>query len=246
MNVDAIRSSSPSRLPHEDGNVKEPRLLQFYRKLPQPCQLIEEEMWEESQARAVLRFRKKVDKYYTEGTLGRLLDSPNAPTRRAAVFALSLIGGMAVNAALAARLIDNDRQVRKLASEALWSVWFRGYSEAQVEKLQEVLSRRNPKQTLKGLNDLVREVTDYAEAYNQRAVLYFRLGDYHKAIADCEQTLRMNPHHFGAAAGMGQCYVRLKKPRAALRAFKSAYRINPNLDDVKEAITSLEEVLGDR
>jgi cytochrome c-type biogenesis protein CcmH/NrfG len=44
---------------------------------------------------------------------------------------------------------------------------------------------------------------------------------------------------------MGQCYVRLKKPRAALRAFRSAYRINPNLDDVKEAISSLEEVLGE-
>lgn len=227
--------------------MKEPRLLQFYRKLPQPSQLIEsEEMWGDEEARAVLRFRRRVEEHYTEGTLSRLLDSPCAAVRRAAVFALSLFGGMNVNSALAARLIDNDRQVRKLASEALWSVWFRGFNEKQVEKLQEVLGRRNPKQALKGLNDLVRETTDYAEAYNQRAVLYFRLGDYHKAIADCEQTLKMNPHHFGAAAGMGQCYVRLKKPRAALRAFKSAYRINPNLDDVKEAIMSLEEVLGER
>jgi len=175
-----------------------------------------------------------------------LLDSPSAPVRRAAVFALSLIGGMAVNSALAARLMDDDRQVRQLASEALWSVWFRGVEDRQLNKLREALSCPTPRQALKEINELVNETKDYAEAYNQRAVLYFRLKEYQKAIADCEQVLKLNPHHFGAAAGMGQCYVRLKKPRAALRAFKNAYRINPNLDDVKEAIQSLEEVLGDR
>jgi tetratricopeptide (TPR) repeat protein len=202
-------------------------------------------MWEAGQARAVLRFRKRVMKYYSEGTLSRLLEHPNAEVRRAAVFALSLIGGMNVNHTLAARLVDDDEQVRNLASEALWSVWFRGVDEQQLEKLREALSRKTPKAALRGLNELVSETTDYAEAYNQRAVLYFRLGEYQKAIADCEQVLKLNPHHFGAAAGMGQCYVRLKKPRAALRAFKSAYRINPNLDDVREAIESLERVLGD-
>ena len=99
---------------------------------------------------------------------------------------------------------------------------------------------------LKRIDALIRESGEYAEAYNQRAVLYYRMGNFQKAIVDLQQVLKLNPHHFGAAAGMGQCYVRLRKPRAALRAFKSAYRINPNLDDVKEAIQSLEEVLGER
>ncbi|MFL5329854.1 MAG: tetratricopeptide repeat protein [Gemmataceae bacterium] len=223
-----------------------PRLLKFYRQLPNPHVVVDPDVRQASDTQSVLKFRRQVRKWYNEATLCRLLDSDHAESRRAAVVALSLIGGMAANTALAARLMDNDRQVRQLCSDALWSVWFRGENEAQGRKLQAVLNQANPRNALRGLDALLRETADYAEAYNQRAVLFYRLGEYQKAIADCERVLRLNPHHFGAAAGMAQCYVRLKKPRAALRAFRNAYRINPNLDDVKEAIQSIEEVLGDR
>lgn len=222
-----------------------PRLLKFFRKLPNTQALADSELWEAAQNRAVRQFRRQVIRWYSEGTLGRLLESDNAEIRRAAVFALSLVGSMRINNALANKLVDHDDHVRKLASNALWSVWFRGGDDVIVQRLQDALSLPNPRQALRSIDTLIRDTGDYAEAYNQRAVLYYRLGEYHKAITDLEHTLRLNPHHFGAAAGMGQCYVRLKKPRAALRAFKSAYRINPNLDDVKEAIQSLEEVLGD-
>jgi Tfp pilus assembly protein PilF len=70
------------------------------------------------------------------------------------------------------------------------------------------------------------------------------MGEFHKSIADCEQVMRRNPHHFGAQAGMAQCYLKIKKHRAALRAFRQALRINPNLDDVQETIRELEDALG--
>jgi len=44
---------------------------------------------------------------------------------------------------------------------------------------------------------------------------------------------------------MAQCFLKLKKPRAALRSFRTALEINPNLDDVQSAVKALEEVLGD-
>jgi len=226
--------------------VTQPRLLKFFRKLPKSHVLVDSDQWEAGQARGILRFRRNVLRWYNEGTLSRLLDHGDPEVRRAAVFALSLVGNMTVNSALAAKLVDDDEDVRKFASDALWSVWFRGGDDEQIRKLQEAVSQRDLRQALRRIEDLIRESADYAEAYNQRAVVYYRMGEFNKAIADCEQVLKLNPHHFGAAAGMGQCYVRLKKPRAALRAFKSAYRINPNLDYVKEAIQSLEDVLGDR
>jgi len=221
-------------------------LVKFFRKLPQTQGLLDNELLDANQARAVMRFRRSVLRWYAEGTLCRLRNSPDPEIRCAAVFALSLVGNMTVNSALAARLVDKDARVRQFASEALWSVWFRGGDDEQIRRLQEAVSQKSLRIALKRIDELLRESADYAEAYNQRAVVYYRMGEYHKAIADCEQVLKLNPHHFGAAAGMGQCYVRLKKPRAALRAFRSAYRINPNLDDVKEAIQSLEDVLGDR
>ena len=167
--------------------------------------------------------------YYSEGTLSRLLDHPSALVRRAAVFALSLIGGMNVNSTLPPGSLDKDRQVRQMASEALSSVWFRGVDDSQVEKLQDALSKRNPRQALKGLNDLVSETQDYAEAYNQRAVLYFRgrrVPQGHSGLRKGAQTqpasfrrrrhgamLRLPEKAAGRPAGLPQCVSYQPQPR---------------------------------
>ena len=44
---------------------------------------------------------------------------------------------------------------------------------------------------------------------------------------------------------MAQCCLQLRKNRAALKAFRAALRINPNLDGVRQAIQSLEKTLGE-
>ena len=92
---------------------------------------------------------------------------------------------------------------------------------------------------------MVERAPRFAEAYNQRAILYFRLGDLRHAVQDCERTLKLNRHHFGAASGLAQCYMKQKRLRAALRAYRRAYRLNPNLDNLRQAIISLERMLGE-
>ena len=44
---------------------------------------------------------------------------------------------------------------------------------------------------------------------------------------------------------MGQCFMKQKKLRAALRIYRRARRINPNLDNIRETILSLERMLGE-
>ena len=92
---------------------------------------------------------------------------------------------------------------------------------------------------------LVQRAPGFAEAYNQRAILHFETEEWYKSIADCERVLELNPYHFGAAAGLGRCYLELNKQRAALKAFRRSLRINPGLDDVEQAIRSLENALGE-
>ena len=72
---------------------------------------------------------------------------------------------------------------------------------------------------------------------------YARRGEYARAVEDCEVVLRLNPYHFGAAAGLGQCLLKLKKARAALRAFRQALDLNPALEHLKDTIQALEEAL---
>lgn len=224
--------------------MRTPFLVEYYRELPQLPES-DEDWFEPRHLVRLEQFRRRVAKRYGEGTLLRMLDDANAECRRAAVLALSLMGDMSINGDVAARLRDEDPVVRKIASDALWSIWFRGDSKKNQRELRRVLEKATPQQVLRGLDQLVQKSGGFAEAYNQRAILFFRLGEFRRAIADCEQVLKLNPHHFGAAAGMAQCYMKMRKPRAALRSFRTALRINPNLDDVKEAIRTLEEVLGE-
>jgi tetratricopeptide (TPR) repeat protein len=194
---------------------------------------------------AIHVFRKQVQARYTEGTLLRLLQGGDEPARRAAVFALGLIGSPAVNDALAWALHDEAAEVGELAADALWALWFRGPGSALSDELYRALRRRGPDEALAALTGLIAKAPKFAEALNQRAILHFRLGQFDRSATDCEAVLKLNPHHFGAQAGLGQCYLRLRRHRAALRAFRTAVRINPRLDGVAQVVQALEKALGD-
>jgi tetratricopeptide (TPR) repeat protein len=194
---------------------------------------------------AVDKFRRKVSSRYTEGTLQRLLDAPSTRARRAAALALGLVGTMASNQVIAKKLKDDDKRVRQLAVDALWSLWFRADTEVNNKELQRLVRVKDQAQALEGLSTLIKRAPGFAEAYNQRAIVYFRMKEYYKSIADCERVVQLNPQHFGAWGGMAQSLMNLHRPNAALKAFRGALRINPTLDGVAETIRSLEAALGE-
>lgn len=220
-------------------------LLEYYNELPAFQQDDNTQAQLARLQEALETFKRRVGERYSEGTLQRLRESRHAPTRRAAVLALGMLGTMASNQTVAAQLHDDDRVVRQLAADALWSIWFRGDTEANNQELQRLTQLRDRDKALAGLDALIRKAPNFAEAYNQRAIVYFRLKQYQKSIADCEKVVELNPFHFGAYAGMAQCHVHLNKPRPALKAFRGALKINPTMDDVEDAIRALEKALGE-
>jgi tetratricopeptide (TPR) repeat protein len=225
--------------------MREPRLVTFFREIPEPTPFEEPEEWTTRLRAALERYRRLVTEVYTEATLERLLCSADPVCRRAAVLALGLVGTMASNDALARRLHDDDPMVKQLAGDALWAVWFRAAGKDHCERLQQIVGQENHRVSLRDLDILISRTGDYAEAFNQRAILYYKMGEFRRAAADCETVLKLNPHHYGAAAGMAQCFLKLNRPRAALNAFRTALEINPNLDDVEAAVKALEEMLGE-
>ena len=194
---------------------------------------------------AIHIFCKQVRQRYTEGTLLRVLHIGHATMRRAAIFALGMVGSGAVNAFLADRLHDEDEEAGRLAAEAMWSLWFRGENSARSDELYRNLRLRDAKQAIAALGDLVGRAPDFPEAFNQRAILYFQLEQYAHSARDCTTTLKLNPYHFGAQAGLGQCLLRLRRPRAALRSFLLALRINPRLEGIAGTVKALQIALED-
>jgi tetratricopeptide (TPR) repeat protein len=234
-----------SSLQTRGAEVGKAFLVEYYNELPQPGAGDNPQRWAERMQAALEKFQEKVRARYTEGTLQRLLDCPTVEARRAAVLALGRIGTMQSNRVVAALLHDEDRMVKQLAADALWSLWFRADTDTNHKELRRLLRQNDARNAIAGLDALIQKAPTYAEAYNQRAIWYFRLEEYQHSIADCETVIKLNPYHFGAQAGMAQCYMKLKKPRAALKAFRNAYQLNPNLEGVEETIHFLENALGE-
>ncbi len=220
-------------------------LVEFYQQLPEPREGDSPRRSAQRFNAAMEAFKKQTAERYTEGTLQRLLYAPNVESRRAAVLALGVLGTMACNEHLARRLHDEDQGVRHLTADALWSLWFHADSEASNKELQRLVRLRDMEKALAGLDGLIKKAPNFAEAYNQRAIVHFRMKEFQKSIADCARTLKLNRYHFGAQGGMAQCYMNLRKPRAALKAFRNAHRMNPELEGVEETIRALENALGE-
>ena len=221
-------------------------LLEAFDNLPKPHAADDLELWESGADGAIREFRELAQTRYTEGTLCRILaSSEDPPARRAAAFALGFVGTMESNGPVSLALrTDSDDRVRRFAIDSLWEIWFRGESVERGRELRLALSLNDSAQQLAALNDVIGMYPDFAEAYNQRAIVWFRRGQHSKSIADCEAALRLNPYHFGAASGLGQCHLRMNRPHAALRALAQALDLNPTLE-LAQTIQSLRQTLGD-
>ena len=220
-----------------------PLLVELYDRLPELRPGDDEDLWAAGARDAMREFRSAIRERYTEGTLQRLVLSADVRVRRAAALALGLVGTMQSNVAVAALLHDGDPLVQRFAADAMWEVWFRGGTDEQNWQLQQAVRLSDPDDARAALDELIRQAPDFAEAYNQRAIGFFKRAEYARAVEDCEVALRLNPYHFGAAAGMGQCLLKLRRPRAALRAFRQALDLNPALEHLKDTIQALEAAL---
>ena len=225
--------------------MPEALLVEWYRGLPHFKTGDDPDLWAGRMHKALRSFRRRIRLRYTEGTLQRMLDNPSAEVRRAVVLALGLAGTIQSNAALARVLHDSDELTARTASDSLWEIWFRGGPDEANAELQRILHLQEGIKMLEGLTAFVREHPDFAEAWNQRAILWFQNSEYQRSIADCQRALQLNPHHFGAQAGMGECYLKMRKFNAALRAFKLALEMNPTLDHLTATIEALQNAVDD-
>jgi tetratricopeptide (TPR) repeat protein len=185
----------------------------------------------------------KVEQYYTTGALERLLQTAPRLARRAAAMMLGHLGDYRSNHALGMSLHDEDRSVRLLAENAIRACWCRDGDDEQRLALSEIVrlnAAREFEEAVDRADRLITENVDFAEAWNQRAIAYYSLAKYHRSIDDCRQAVELNPYHFGAVAGMGQCYLRIGNELWALDCFRRALALNPNLEGIRANVVRLE------
>jgi tetratricopeptide (TPR) repeat protein len=80
---------------------------------------------------------------------------------------------------------------------------------------------------------------DFTEAWNKRATLLFMENNFARSMSDIAETLKRDPRHYGAWAGLGMILFQTDDKKRAYDAFKRALAINPHLDDIRKTVDDL-------
>lgn len=166
--------------------------------------------------------------------------------REAALARIGEAGSPRLTPAVAPGLHDPDSALVDLTEATLWRIWSRS-GDPRVDALfldgLRALERRDWLGAVSGFTRVIETAPGFAEGWNKRATARYLAEHYASAIADCEEVLRLNPHHFGAASGQGLCHAALGQYRDAARCFRHALEIHPGLEGVRQNLSRVEQVL---
>jgi tetratricopeptide (TPR) repeat protein len=133
-------------------------------------------------------------------------------------------------------LVGNDVAAASRAEAALWKMWHSSGNREIDELLREgiaVMERRDLEDAEAIFARVINRAPDFAEGWNKRATVRYVAQNYEGSIADCEETLRRKPHHFGALSGQGLCYMALGRHRDAAALFRRALAVHPRLQGAR-------------
>lgn len=69
--------------------------------------------------------------------------------------------------------------------------------------------------------------------YCNRAAAYSRIGDFQKAVDDCNQAIRYDKNYGKAYGRLGLAYSKMQRHQEAIEAYQNALRIEPDNQDYK-------------
>jgi tetratricopeptide (TPR) repeat protein len=135
---------------------------------------------------------------------------------------------------------------RDVARKALEYLWFNAAGPEAFRLVQaayKAAEQDDFPNSLALLDRVVKQFPNFAEGWNQRASVYWRMGDYEKSIADSRRALALNPNHYGAWQGLGICKLKLGDVAEACRCLRAARKILPHDEPTQHALQECEQLL---
>ncbi|WP_246026304.1 tetratricopeptide repeat protein [Saccharospirillum alexandrii] len=139
--------------------------------------------------------------------------------------------------------------VSSVIEQQIWVLWSRGPTDEATRQLRRgvrAMQRGDLDAALGVFDQLIDEEPEFAEAWNKRATLHYLRGDISQSMADIEQTLTLEPRHFGALAGLGSIFARLQQPAAAIRAYEQVLDIYPQSTQSQRNLERLRQEIEGR
>jgi tetratricopeptide (TPR) repeat protein len=130
----------------------------------------------------------------------------------------------------------------------IWAIWFDAGDKDVNRRMgdgTEAMDQGDGLTALAAFDAVIAARPGFAEGWNRRATLYFLMRRFPESVADIEQTLALEPRHFGALSGLAMIREAQNEPFAALEALERVIRVYPRMPQLKERIDRLTSMLGE-
>lgn len=130
---------------------------------------------------------------------------------------------------------------------AIWDIWYDS-GDADVDELMLQASELVRLGDLAAAEEIYSAVIEtlpgFSEGWNRRATVRFYQRNLDGSLEDIEQTLRLEPRHFGAMWGLGMILGSKRDFQRAILAFERLLEIKPNASDAPRRIELLKQELA--
>jgi tetratricopeptide (TPR) repeat protein len=130
-----------------------------------------------------------------------------------------------------------------VVEQQVWQTWGQSGSatvDILIERADAAEAAGDKPLALRFVNQATELAPSYAGGWYRRSILRYDADDRAGAITDIRETLKREPRHFGALAGLGMIYEDMGQEKAALEAYRAALEIHPFLDAAKQGVSRLE------
>lgn len=148
---------------------------------------------------------------------------------------------------LLAQLADPETENWQQVERKLRMEWSKSGSPAMdllLQRGRDAMQEEEWNRALEHYTALVDHAPDFAEAYSDRATVYFRLKMYGPALEDIGRALSLNPNHFNALSGLAVILEEVGMREEALEAWRMLVKIHPHNPEAQDALDRLEGEFG--
>ena len=96
-----------------------------------------------------------------------------------------------------------------------------------------------PQTAINQFTRVIEATPQFAEGWNRRATAYFMVGDFEASLRDIQQTLALEPRHFGALSGLSMILENTLQYDKAIQAEKLLLELMPENVLIKDRIQLL-------
>ena len=140
----------------------------------------------------------------------------------------------------------NENEINQI-TEKIWDIW----NETNDVKIDpdfyrglESMRTNDFLMSIAFFTRVIKKKPNFAEAWNKRATVYFMIGDFDKSMLDINETLKLEPRHFGALDGMGLIFMHLQQYSEAIKIYDQMLNIFPNNKSIINKKKLMEEYLS--